>query len=265
MPPFWTTPDSPGIMGGPTLLRRNFFGRNTLEPVTTTGQHRAGPIFVTGQSDFSVETSVSAITSGLLQRAKLRESTAWDTLVHAYSPLVYVWCRRRLPQPADAENVGQEVFCAVAEAVAGFEGDANAFRAWLSRITHNKIADFWRRRQKEPAAMGGSDARQVFQQIPAGEVSGENEAPTNDDLPAQDELSTADENRLVFRRLTESIRLEFETTTWKAFCEVFIEGRSPGDVAADLKISRNAVYLAKSRVLRRLRQQVADFGSAGSL
>jgi RNA polymerase sigma-70 factor (ECF subfamily) len=212
---------------------------------------------VTGQSDFSIENSVSAITSGLLRRAKLRESTAWETLVHAYSPLVYVWCRRRLPQPADAENVGQEVFCAVAEAVTGFEGDANGFRAWLSRITHNKIVDFWRGRQKEPAAMGGSDARRTFQQIPAVD------APHGDNLPTKDDLSTEDENRLVFRRLTESIRQEFETTTWKAFCEVFVKGRSPSDVAADLQISRNAVYLAKSRVLRRLRQQVADFEAAG--
>ncbi len=60
------------------------------------------------------------------------------------------------------------------------------------------------------------------------------------------------------RRALELIRSEFEERSWQAFCRVVVEGQSPADVAAALGMTRNAVYIAKARILRRLRETLGE-------
>lgn len=190
--------------------------------------------------------TVSSITSGLLTRAQERDHAAWERLVHIFGPLVYDWCRHHGLQPSDAENVGQDVFLAVSRNLHRFRHDErrHSFTRWLRTITTNKIRDFWRTRAKEPPGEGGSDAQLALQRL----ENGANEA--------EECLPTYDESRFVYSRLIECVRRDFEEITWKAFYLVAVEEQKVPDVAAELGISPNAVYLAKSRVLRRLRESL---------
>jgi RNA polymerase sigma-70 factor (ECF subfamily) len=113
------------------------------------------------------------------------------------------------------------------------------FRGWLRRITENKIRDHWRRQKGQPIAEGGSDALAAWERYARDSGDAEQVA--------------SEETQQVFAEMVQCIRSEFEETTWRAFLGVTVDGRSPADVADELKISVNAVYVAKSRVLQRLR------------
>ena len=146
--------------------------------------------------------------------------------------------------PEDAEDVGQEVFRAVARKIQDFQhgGPGQTFRGWLRTITRNKVADLMRAYRAKGRGAGWEE--NYLAQIPAEES-------------AADELSAADENKLVVRRAVELLRAEFEARTWQAFWRVTVDGDCPDDVARELGMTVNAVYLAKSRILRRLRAEFA--------
>jgi RNA polymerase sigma-70 factor (ECF subfamily) len=181
----------------------------------------------------------------LLDRIRQRDQQAWERLVGLYSPLVYHWCRQAGLQPADAEEVGQEVFLAVARGIATFHHDraGDTFRGWLRTITRNKVLDH--RTPPGGKGAGGSDAQQRLQRLPSAEPATENDAD-----------SEHAEKAILYRRAVELIESSFEPSTRRAFWLV-MSGRKAKDVAAELGLSATAVYVAKSRVLHRLREEFA--------
>ncbi len=186
-------------------------------------------------------------SSTLLERVKLQQPAAWQRLVDLYGPLVYRWCRRSQLQPNDASDVVQEVFTAVAQHISGFERQTGqgGFRAWLATITRNKIHDFYRRQRGRAVAHGGTDAYEQMAQVPAPEAISE-------------ATRGPDDEQLLSHRALELVRAEFENRTWEAFRRAVLEGQQPSHIAEDLGISINAVYKSKSRVLRRLRQELGE-------
>src|SRR5947199_10678979 len=114
------------------------------------------------------ELPSSATSRSLLQRARAADAGAWDRLVALYGPLVLHWCRRWGLREEDAADVFQEVFQAVAAHLAAFRRDrsGDTFRGWLRAITRNKVNDLFRRREREPAGAGGSEARARLAQVP---------------------------------------------------------------------------------------------------
>jgi RNA polymerase sigma-70 factor (ECF subfamily) len=190
-----------------------------------------------------------SIGSSLLVRLKAQDVEAWQRLVRLYGTLVYSWCRRKGLHSEDAEDVGQEVFQALSRNIGSFRRDqpGDSFRGWLWTITYNKIRDHWRRQEKEAAAAaGGSSAQQRLLQLPADASDDSMDGPA------------AGDTSIVFRTALEMIRAEFEPRTWQAFWRVTVEGHASAVVAADLKMSLGAVYIAKSRVLGRLREELGD-------
>jgi RNA polymerase sigma-70 factor, ECF subfamily len=184
----------------------------------------------------------------LLARVRLDEPGAWDRLVGLYAPLVLSWCRSAGLQDCDIADIFQEVFKAVVIHIGDFrkaqQGDT--FRGWLRRITQNKVRDHFRGMGRDPRGEGGSSAQERFAQIP--------EARLGDvDLAAGDKGE-----RALFARALNLIRDEFEERTWRAFWQTAVDGRAPSDVAADLSMTPGAVRVAKSRVLRRFRQELGD-------
>lgn len=198
-----------------------------------------------GNRDQSAEPS--SVSSTLLERVKARRPEAWERLVDLYGPVVYRWCRLSGVCLEDAPDVVQDVFIAVASHVAEFrrQSASDSFSAWLATITRNKVRDHFRRRQGRPEARGGTDAQQQFLQVP--ELSEPSQSSARMDADA-----------LLSRRALDLVRAEFENRTWEAFWRTAVDGQSPAHVADDLGISTNAVYKAKSRVLRRLRQELGD-------
>lgn len=190
----------------------------------------------------------STVGSSLLERLKVKSPEAWRRLVYLFGPLVYQRCRRNGLQPADASDVFQEVFRAVAEDIGKFrrDGAGDTFRGWLWAITRNKLADFRQRQRKQPQATGGSDALEKLAQLPTGELARLAD-PSEPETPGD-----------LYQRALKLIRDEFQEPTWKAFWHVAVDGRVPADVADELGMSVNAVYIAKTRVLRRLREELGD-------
>jgi RNA polymerase sigma-70 factor (ECF subfamily) len=184
---------------------------------------------------------------GLLERIKNLDQAAWERMVSLYSPLVYRWCRRAGLQAADAADVGQEVFRSVARKIVDFrrnhEGDT--FRGWLCIITRNKIRDSFRRKRRELAGVGGSEAQQRLLQV-------RSTAWDDGDSPCDE-----DDRKFLYRRIIELVHDQFAERTWQAFWGVAVDEQRPAEVASALGMSVNAVYLAKSRVLRRLREELA--------
>jgi RNA polymerase sigma-70 factor (ECF subfamily) len=198
------------------------------------------------QDDPSAPTSVS-----LLERARRQEPGAWERMVGLYAPLVYSWCRKAHLQPADAEDVGQEVFRAVFRKLGEFRHDApgNTFRGWLWQIAHNKILDHHRKHPRPLAGPGGSEALQQLGQL-AEEGAGLTSNPSG-------EVDLREEARILLRQALKQLEHRFAAQTWQAFWQVSVQGRSAAEVAQELGTSVNTVYLAKSRILRRLREEFA--------
>jgi RNA polymerase sigma-70 factor (ECF subfamily) len=185
----------------------------------------------------------SSVGASLLVRLRAGQAGAWESLVRLYGQTVYVWCRRAGVSEADAADVGQEVFAAVARHLADFRRDRpdDSFRGWLWTITRNKVRDHWRRQADRVKAAGGTTAQQVMNQVPEDGLSGSD--------------AEVEESSGLYRRALELIRSEFEERTWRAFLMVTMEGRLPADAAAALGTTPGAVYIAKSRVLKRLREE----------
>jgi RNA polymerase sigma-70 factor (ECF subfamily) len=188
----------------------------------------------------------SSISSSLLERLKANSPESWRRFVHLFGPVVYQWCRHRGLQAADAGDVGQNVFREVAVRVSDFRRDrrGDTFRGWLWTITQSKIADYWRSQLKGPVATGGSTAQVRLEQLAA------------DSLAEPDSQADAKSLGSLYRRGLELIRCEFEERTWQAFWRVVVDRCRPAEVADELGMSVNSVYLAKSRVLRRLRAEL---------
>jgi RNA polymerase sigma-70 factor, ECF subfamily len=187
-------------------------------------------------------------SSSLLARAKSQDADAWGRLVDLYGPLIYRWVRQQGLAAEDAADIVQEVFTSVAIGIGGFRGDQarGSFRAWLRTIARNKIHDHFRRHIGRAEARGGTVAQQQFLQVPE---------------PAEPSAAGGESPELedgLWRRALEGVRSQFEQRTWQAFWRVVVEERSAADVAVELNTTLDVVYQAKSRVLRRLRQEMGD-------
>jgi RNA polymerase sigma-70 factor (ECF subfamily) len=177
----------------------------------------------------------------LLQRLRQPDAQpAWRQFVDLYTPLLYYWALRLNLQKSDAADLVQDVLLVLVQKLPEFEYDRRkSFRSWMRTILVNK----WRTRRRGPARVPGAAGEAV---LDAAVVPPEIEA-----------FSEAEYQQYVIRRALELMQAEFQPTTWKACWEMTVNGRPAADVAAELGISEGAAYVAKSRVLRRLKQQLA--------
>lgn len=169
---------------------------------------------------------------------------AWSQFVDLYGPLIYGFARRQGLQDADAADLTQEVLRAVASSVGRFEYDPNKgkFRGWLFTIVRNEIRDQFR--QGPDRGNGGTTAQQFLEQQPG---------PEGNDAAVWDE----EYRRRVFAWAAEQVRRDFREPTWQAFWRTAVEGKRGQAVAQELGMTVAAVYLARSRVLARLKEQIA--------
>lgn len=191
----------------------------------------------------SIEQSISVMTSTCLDRARRGEGEAWETIAGMHRRLIAWWCVKAGIHSHDVEDVVQEVLLAAFNGLREFEN--RTFRGWLWKIAHHKICDYWASRNREPAAFGGSTIAQVLQQIEA-----ESNAPAGP-------VSRA--TQLIFDAVVSAIRGEFSEEQWAVFWAVTVDGHSAQEVASSFGVSRNQVYLAKSRIRRRIRQQFDEY------
>ncbi len=184
-------------------------------------------------------------SQSLLERLRKEpDAPDWRRFTELYEPLIRGWLRRRNILEQDADDVVQNILTVVVRRVGQFQhnGRVGAFRTWLRSIAVNCLRDHWRANRYRPAGVGGSDIQELIAQLedPASELS---------------QLWDQEHDRHVMRTLLESLRDEFEPRTWAAFQRFVLDDQPAAEVAKELKMTANAVFIAKSRVLTRLRQE----------
>jgi RNA polymerase sigma factor (sigma-70 family) len=197
-----------------------------------------------------VEDRLSAASTRYSLLLRIQDPTnerAWGEFVSLYEPLIYGLARRQGLQDADARDLCQDVFRAVAKAAGSFTPNPaqGSFRTWLFRIARNLMLNLLRQQRRHPRGSGDSDIQRLL------------EAHT-DGADEQSQMLERDYRRRLFRFAAESIRGQFAPATWEAFWLAAVENRSASDAAAQAGISVGAVYIAKSRVLARLRERVLE-------
>lgn len=187
--------------------------------------------------------------SSFLEELKQGRPAGWQRFLQLYGPLVYSWCRTRWHlAPADAADVLQEVALRVLESIAGFRG--GNFVAWLWAVTRSRVANHLQHRPER--AVGGSDFRERLAEVADHRASPgmAESANAEEGPPGLDHLGG------VLSRALERVRGRAAVASFEAFWQVTVQGRAPIDVARDLGLSVNAVYIANSRILSRLRVEL---------
>ncbi len=155
--------------------------------------------------------------------------------------------RQRGLQEADAHEVTQEVLVAIAGSIGRWETDParGSFRGWLATIARNLVVNFLIRQSRHPRGTGNSDFARWLDEVPA-----------NDN--GESRLFDLEHRRQTFLWAAAEIETEFRLETWQAFWETSVAGRSVEEVATELKMTAGAVYVARSRVMKRLRVKVEE-------
>jgi RNA polymerase sigma-70 factor (ECF subfamily) len=167
-------------------------------------------------------------------------AAAWERFVNLYTPLLYYWARRAGLQDSDAADLVQDVFAMLVRKLPDFSYDpGRKFRSWLRMIIMNK----WRDRFKQPV-LPSSDANDPSLSNIADSVS-------------VDFLEESEYQQQLVKRALHLMQSEFSPSAWKACWEHVVIGRPAAEVAVELGISTGTVYVAKARVLTRLRQELA--------
>ncbi|MCC7376063.1 MAG: sigma-70 family RNA polymerase sigma factor [Verrucomicrobiales bacterium] len=177
---------------------------------------------------------------------------AWSEFVNLYTPLVFGHCRRRGLQEADAADVAQDVMRAVAQAIRRFEYDRvkGSFRSWLLTVTRSKLANFFSRESRQPQAASDTQLTEWTADPPSPEELGEWDVEYRQRL---------------FDWAAESVRSEFQPSSWQAFWRTAVDHQPVAQVAADLALSPGAVYIARSRIIARLRDFLHEAGDEPEL
>jgi RNA polymerase sigma-70 factor, ECF subfamily len=163
------------------------------------------------------------------------DAAAWTQFVHLYTPLLYRWAQQFGFGHAESADLVQDVFVALLKALPEFRYDRRrSFRAWLCTLARNRFRDARRKHAPAPAGSG-------LDGLPA---------IANPAL----EVDETEYRHYLADRALQLAKQEFADGTWRAFWGVVVDSRPANDVAAELGITPNAVYLARGRVLRRLRE-----------
>jgi RNA polymerase sigma-70 factor (ECF subfamily) len=180
----------------------------------------------------------------LLLRAQTGEENAWKDLTDLYRPLIIGWLNRQGVPARDLEDLSQDILLTVVKHLPTFQhsGRRGAFRSWLRTIVCSRTTDYWRAIDASTQASGGSGATAALQQL----------ADPDSSLNRQwDE----EHDRYVLDCLLDLVEEEFEPATLQAFRRLALDGASGAEAAQELGLSVAAVYVAKSRVLQRIRQE----------
>lgn len=193
----------------------------------------------------SLETNPSL----LVRIRDLDDAQAWNQFVEIYAPLIHDYGRRRGLQDADAADLAQDVLQAVARSAGRFEYDRTrgSFRGWLLTITRNKLMDLLQRQKR--ASQEASDKNLDIDQLA--------------DDPNDVSLWERQHQWWLIRWSADQVRHEFEEKTWQAFISTAIEQKTAAETASQLKMSVGAVYIAKSRVLARVKHVIEDVEGDG--
>jgi RNA polymerase sigma factor (sigma-70 family) len=174
-----------------------------------------------------------------------QDERAWEEFLEIYTPLVVRLAERRGFQHADAADLAQEVFRAVASAIDRWDPDPakGSFRGWLFRIARNLMVNLLASQRRHTRGTGDTDVARLLDQQPAPD-------------PEDSLLFEGEYRRQLFGWAADRVRGEFRPATWQAFWKTSVEGQDPKVVGQSLGMTAGAVYIARSRVMARLKHEI---------
>jgi len=180
----------------------------------------------------------------LIQIRDGSNQAAWQEFANLYGPVIYGFARKRGLQDADAADLMQDVLRSVSAAIGRLDYDRNqgTFRGWLFTITRNKVFNFLAARRIRPQGSGDTTTNRLLAEEPAA-----SDGSDSWELEYQRRLASLAMDR---------VKGEFHENTWRVFSLTAVEGIAVADVARQVGMSPGAIYVAKSRVLARLRDEV---------
>lgn len=185
-------------------------------------------------------------------RLQGRDEAAWEQLLELYAPAVFRWCRRLGVEGEDLVDVSQDILAKACRVIDTFlVNEDSSFRGWLWTLTKHQVLDYLRRRKQslENSLFDGNA-------VSLEHAAWHDPPRDSDDLEERTDVP----NGILQQQWTlvlESLRSRFRPHTWNAFWRTVVDEEFPEDVAKDLGMSVNSVYLARSRILRLLREELA--------
>jgi RNA polymerase sigma factor (sigma-70 family) len=179
----------------------------------------------------------------LLRIRDHHDEDAWSEFVEIYAPLVYALARRHGIQDADAADLTQEVLKSVVRSAATFSYDPSrgSFRGWLLTVARNQLRKWANAEKRQQSGSGGEEGQRLLEEQPA---------------PEEVERWDQEYHQRLFEWAADKVRASFRPVTWQAFWQTAVQHREPSKVAAELGVSVGAVYIARSRVLARIKEQI---------
>lgn len=167
---------------------------------------------------------------------------AWRQMLDIYQPLIGKWLGRLGAPENEVHDLSQSILVVVVRKLPQFQhqGNQGAFRSWLKNITRNCLLEYWRSQKLQPIATGKTSFQESLNQLA-------------DDSSELSQLWNQEYDRQVLASLLQQIQNEFQPSTWEAFRLVTIDGVPAKSVAEQLDMTVNSVFIAKSRVMSRLR------------
>jgi RNA polymerase sigma-70 factor (ECF subfamily) len=202
-----------------------------------------GQLYLFRKEESHMADSVITHPSLLLRIRDTNDRQAWSEFVDIYAPLVHAFACKHGLQDADAADLTQDVLRAVAGAIGRFEYDSErgTFRGWLFTIVRNRLRNFLTARRRHGESIGGRTAREALDEVPSREQDAER-------------LWESDYERRLFEWAAEQVHRDCSEQTWQAFWRTAVDGHTGQQVARALGMSTAAVYLAKRRVMERLKE-----------
>lgn len=201
----------------------------------------------------TASSAFSKTSPSLIERVAERDPEAWRRFTRLYGPLVFHWCRQQGLSEHDSADAMQDVFLSVSRSISTYESRTEStFRGWLWTVTRNQVISLLRRRARHGVAKGGTANWQHLLEM------AESLSCDPDEFTSQLELDA------LHQRALNQVQTEFRPRTWSIFWRNVVEDQSTDAVATEFEISANAVRQIRSRVLRRLRQELGDSQSAES-
>lgn len=185
---------------------------------------------------------MSQTSLSLLERVRdAGDGDAWSQLVAIYKPMLKGWLRQRGMQEAEADDMTQDVMCVLLRKLPSFRhsGRTGAFRHWLRSVLTNRLREHFRESKAEPSVQA------AFMED-VGELE--------DDASRLTDQWNLEHDRHVVSRLLDHVRPRFHEQTWQAFHMQMFDRTAPAEVADRLSMTLGAVYMARNRVLRTLRE-----------
>lgn len=176
-----------------------------------------------------------------------RDEGAWTEFLRIYEPLVLRLMRRRGLQESDARDATQQVLLRISGAIERYvpDGAEASFRRWFSCVARNVVISFLTHHSQLPTALGDEQIESLIE--------------SNQEATPESDMFDDEYRQQILAWAIEQVRREFRVATWQAFLETSIKGRPIAEVAEELQMSPGSVYVARSRIIARLRIKVGEF------